>query len=376
LELRAGTTLVVDGPAAIWVVEGRVAVYGCVLDLRKKYILRPWRRYPLYAEEDAVVEMRLGEDSETEVFNGDTVDKAWADTAEKIEKGDIVAVLGRPDSGKTSYTTLAANIAIRKYGRCSVVSLDPGQPYFTPPTVVGAATMEKQVHDLAELKPFWQQPVGTTSAPHGTGAIMEGLEGLADRLVRPVLVDMDGWVEGPAAAAHKSALLKTLLCTKSVLLSLEKQPVADTLTKAGITVSHILASEHVRQRAPDDRKKIREWLYRRFLGSLSLRMIPQTWVELKAVGLQGIEPVELYGQAEQRLIEIFGENANILRKRTGLVSYLYGPNNTYISLALFCGIDREKNAVKILCRDHMGVKKILVGRVFLTSEGGELFTLD
>jgi polynucleotide 5'-kinase involved in rRNA processing len=142
--------------------------------------------------------LKLGEDSCAEIFDGNTVEPAWVWAAEKMERDDVVAVLGRPDSGKTSYTTLAANIAVSKYGRCSVVSLDPGQTYFTPPTVVGAAAVEKQVYDLAELKPFWQVPVGTTSAPHGAAVILEMLVGLAERLVRPVLVDMDGWVEGSA----------------------------------------------------------------------------------------------------------------------------------------------------------------------------------
>jgi hypothetical protein len=65
-------------------------------------------------------------------------------------------------------------------------------------------------------------------------------------------------------------------------------------------------------------KRIREWLYRRFLGDLSLRIIPRTWVELKAVGFQGLGPEELYSQAERRLGETVGESANMLRKRVGL----------------------------------------------------------
>jgi polynucleotide 5'-kinase involved in rRNA processing len=320
--------------------------------------------------------LKLGEDSCAEIFDGNTVEPAWVWAAEKIERDDVVAVLGRPDSGKTSYTTLAANIAVSKYGRCSVVSLDPGQTYFTPPTVVGAAAVEKQVYDLAELKPFWQVPVGTTSAPHGAAVILEMLVGLAERLVRPVLVDMDGWVEGSAAAAHKSAILKTLRCTKAVLLNLEKETVSDAVSEAGIAVLSIPASGHVRQRAPEERKRIREWLYRRFLGDLSLRIIPRTWVELKAVGFQGLGPEELYSQAERRLGETVGESANMLRKRGGLVCYLYDSHNTYTSLALFCGVDRERDAVKVLCQTCQGVKRILVGRVFLTADGEEQFTLD
>ncbi len=347
-----------------------------MLDMRRTYILRPWRRYPLYADEDASVELRLGEDSCAEIFDGETVDQAWVWAAEKMEKDDVVAVLGRPDSGKTSYTTLAANIAVSKYGRCSVVSLDPGQTYFTPPTVVGAAAVEKQVFDLAELKPFWQVPVGTTSAPHGTAVILETLVGVAERLVRPVLVDMDGWVEGSAAAAHKSALIKTLQCTKAVLLNLEKDALSDAVSEAVAAVLNIPASGHVRQRAPEERKKIREWLYRRFLGDLSLRMIPRTWVELKPVGFQGLEPGELYSQVERKLGETLGESAATHRKRGGLVCYLYDSHNTYTSLGLFCGFDRERDAVKILCQNCQGVKRILVGRVFLTAEGEELFTLD
>jgi hypothetical protein len=148
------------------------------------------------------------------------------------------------------------------------------------------------------------------------------------------------------------------------------------VSEAGIAVLNIPASGHVRQRAPEERKRIREWLYRRFLGDLSLRIIPRTWVELKAVGFQGLGPEELYSQVERRLGETVGESANMLRKRGGLVCYLYDSHNTYTSLALFCGVDRERDAVKVLCQTCQGVKRILVGRVFLTADGEEQFTLD
>jgi polynucleotide 5'-kinase involved in rRNA processing len=108
---------------------------------------------PLHADEDAQLELKLGEDSCAEIFEGNTVEPAWVWAAEKMERDDVVAVLGRPDSGKTSYTTIAANIAVSKYGRCSVVSLDPGQTYFTPPTVVGPPRWRSRFTTWLSLNP-------------------------------------------------------------------------------------------------------------------------------------------------------------------------------------------------------------------------------
>jgi hypothetical protein len=44
--------------------------------------------------------LKLGEDSCAEIFDGNTVEPAWVWAAEKMERDDVVAVLGRPDSGK------------------------------------------------------------------------------------------------------------------------------------------------------------------------------------------------------------------------------------------------------------------------------------
>jgi len=384
MELRKDQILLVDGPATVKVVEGVSSIYNCVLTPRKPHILRPWKRYPVRAETDCLIELNLGEEGSYTVVDGDESVERWGEYVEGLGAHGRVGVLGGVDSGKTAFTTFAANTLVRKYRLCVVVSFDPGQSYFTPPSVVGAAESDRPVYELSSLKPFWVKPVGTTSAASAATLVVEAAEELSSKLQGDpcVVVDMDGWVEGPHAAAHKAAVLKNIGCGEAVILGNIPENVKQAVAEAGIKVVELLSSQHIKPRSTADRKKIREWSYRRFLGNVSLRTLPLSWLELRVAdesssALDMLKAVQESAASKLAQNDDEGGLENLLCKhRIGLLAYIYNTSNMYSGLGIVCGVNSKRGLIKVLTSVEEGVKKIIFSRIVLTAEGDEYSVLD
>ncbi|MCS7110395.1 MAG: Clp1/GlmU family protein [Candidatus Caldarchaeum sp.] len=385
MDLPADKTLLVDGPAAVKVVQGAVSIYGCRLVKGRSYVLRPWRRYPLYAEQDSKVEVNLGSESIPPVVESGSTVKGWQETVEQLADEKVIAVCGPVDSGKTSFTTYAANVLVQKHGRCVVASLDPGQSYFTPPTVVGAAVLHEPVHDLFTLRPFIQIPAGSTSAASCATAVAEAAEAFVRNIPEDVcvVVDVDGWVDGALALSHKTLLLKIMKCSSAVVLGDEQDALRNALTQAEIRVMSLPTSSYVKQRDHSERKKTREWLYRKFLGKPSLKLVPATWANIQTI-CRKTDASSLLEEAAKSVAEPLGikpeadvdPESTMAKRKIGLLAYIYDAQNTYRGLGLYLGMNRERNVHRLLSSVEANVQRILLSKVVLSIEGDEILQLD
>jgi len=373
LDIPSGKTLLIDGPASVKLVEGKGHIYGCPLRPRQTYVLRPWKRYPLYAEKDVKIELNLGADAEATLAETGEEYAAWREIVENIGERAALAVCGGVDTGKTSFATFAANMFVQRLGRCVVVGLDPGQTSFTPPCVVGCALLREPVHDLTGLTAFLQRPVGSPSAALCAAEIAEAAREIAQAVSSEAyVVDVDGWVEGPVAVAHKVALVKLLNCSHVVLMG-ENKPLAEALSQTGVEVFTAPISRHVKQRETATRRKTREWLYRKHLAKTRTRLIPYSWVKLFTFCGQ-MSPQELVKQADEALAQTRQENSE--NKRKGLIAFLYDGADRYRGMGLLTGFNEEKRVYMVLTAVEDEVRKIGLGRVILTEDGDEVLQLD
>ncbi|MEM2096122.1 MAG: Clp1/GlmU family protein [Candidatus Caldarchaeum sp.] len=379
MQLPSGKTLLIDGPAVMKILEGEASILNCPLKQNKEYFLRPWKRYPVYAHSDCKLGLRMGDDSKADVVERDDTVDLWLSRVNEMNAGEVVGVLGGVDSGKTSFTTLAVNTLSRKFGKALVLSLDPGQTYVSPPTLVCATELTKCVHDLAECKPCWQRPVGSTSAAKASAEVLKAAAEFSEAWSRDVsmIVDMDGWVDDGAAAAHKAAVLKTLGCSKAFILGDGLDRLRRTLETTGIEVICLPSSKNAKTRDSTERRKIREWFFRKHLGSTTLRLIPATWVKLAVVGYDDQKPLEYLRDVSQKLAATAEDlTSNLCKNKTGLIAYLYDDQKNYKGIGIVCGYDSQRAAVKILTAVESSVRSIWLGRVVITAEGEEILILD
>ncbi|MBC7129837.1 hypothetical protein H5T51_01275, partial [Candidatus Bathyarchaeota archaeon] len=113
VSIQKGKTLLVDGPASVTLLSGEVEVFGHLIKLNERVVIRDGKRMPFTANQPSSLEVSLGENACIEEYEGSTIPLSWIQAWECLmhvkEKPGIAVILGAPDSGKTSFCTYLAN---------------------------------------------------------------------------------------------------------------------------------------------------------------------------------------------------------------------------------------------------------------------------
>ncbi len=389
--LKKGTSAIIDGPASLRIMSGEATILECPLRVRRSYLLRPWRRYPLYAETDVEYELTLGEGASHNVVEGSPIDQSWLEAAKKLCGDESVALIGGVDSGKTTLATLMSNVSVRESGRCVVVDLDPGQSYLSPPTTIGAAEITRPFHDLAQAEASYVTPIGSTSPTpvldYQLRMSSELMKALRDAGLSHLIVDCDGWIEGEAAENYKARLLDIIQPSHVVFLEKAPETLLERVNEMGIAYTLLRSSERALRRSMDARKKLREMAYRRFLRNATLRTIPINWVELSTINSRALgdkqSPVEFFRRSVKQYVEANSQaeldvdkmGDFFLKGRIGLLTYLFDVNSKYAGIGLLAEIDLKRNVMRLFTPVTVQLKQVVLGNIFLNVFGDELFTV-
>jgi len=75
--VEKGKTLLVDGPASVSVVSGRVEVFGFSVKDAGRIVIREGKRLPFVVSETADLDVLLGENANVEEVDGNTIPQSW-----------------------------------------------------------------------------------------------------------------------------------------------------------------------------------------------------------------------------------------------------------------------------------------------------------
>ncbi|HYA78479.1 MAG TPA: Clp1/GlmU family protein, partial [Verrucomicrobiae bacterium] len=124
--VESNRTLLVDGPASVCVVSGKAELFGYHLKQAVKIVVREGKRLPFFGIEKTVFDVSLGPNASIEEVEGSTVPESWNKPLEAIlnlqKKPAVVLLLGKIDSGKSSYCTYLVNKLVNE--KCRVALLD------------------------------------------------------------------------------------------------------------------------------------------------------------------------------------------------------------------------------------------------------------
>jgi len=84
------------------------------------------------------------------------------DSLLKIPEG-VILILGKVDSGKTTFTLFLVNAFISEGRRVAVVDADPGQADIGPPGTLSLGFPEREIQKLSEILPVRMAFIGSTS---------------------------------------------------------------------------------------------------------------------------------------------------------------------------------------------------------------------
>jgi polynucleotide 5'-hydroxyl-kinase GRC3/NOL9 len=418
--VESGKTLLVDGPASVEVVSGKVEAFGFILGGSGKIVIREGKRLPFVVKKEATFNILLGENASIEEVEKTTIPLSWQKARQELlsfRTNPVTAiVLGAVDSGKTSFCTYLVNNLLRAKLKVAVLDGDIGQSDIGPPCTISFAFVRKPVTDLFNLKAENAYFVGVTSPSKVVEKVIDSLAFLKKEILsyRPdfVVVNTDGWVEGEEAASYKVKLVEHL--NPNIIFYLqEKEETAlspNTLEKLRKVV--VDSPSEIKHRSREKRQSLRELGYVKYLKNAKVRSLPLNWLQIKeneliGIGgkrgttrktrkiydLLGMKPLH-FTELRDRICVVIGkrrwiETENIRKveefmKKTvviirkgeeqGLLTALHDAEERFLGIGVLREMDYIRNVMKVYTPVSEEVSVVTIGRVKVDKDLREIAT--
>ena len=332
----------------------------CVKDARKS-VIREGKRLPFFAAETANLDVWLGENASVEEVDGDTVPQSWIESLEVLtgfKKKPVVAmVVGKVDSGKTSFCTYMINKLVGAKQRVAVLDGDLGQSDVGPPCTVGYAIASAPITELYSLEAENAFFVGATSPSEALSRTTEGMVSMKAEILSKaadfVVVNTDGWVEGEEAVKFKLQLAEKL--EPDVVLCIQQgdelKPLLIALESYAKNV--VESPRAIRQRSVEKRRNLREMGYAKYLRNAKVR----TWF-LNQLRIEEESAVPK-GQDEEK----------------GLLLGMYNSQRKFLGIGVLLEMNHKKKLLRALTSVSEKPASIVVGKVRLNEHLKEISTI-
>jgi len=286
--VESGKTLLVDGPASVLVVSGKAEVLGFPVKGTRRIVVREGKRLPFFVAETASFDISLGENASVEEVDGNTIPPLWVESVGALtgfqKKPVIAMVMGKADSGKTSFCTHVINNLVSAKQKVAIIDGDLGQSDIGPPCTVAYAFITMSLTELYELKADNAFFVGATSPSEAVSKTIEGLALMKAEILEKtadfVVVNTDGWVEGEEAVRYKLKLAE-MLEPDVVLCIQQKNELEPLLSALKFRKIVIDSSSLVKQRSREKRKNLREMSYGKYLTDAKMKSLPLNQLTLE-----------------------------------------------------------------------------------------------
>ena len=351
-KIERGKTLLVDGPASVRVVSGKVEMLGFPLKIARQIVVREGKRLPFLIVETADLDVSLGENATGEEVEGSTIPQSWINAVKVLrgfqKKPAVVMVVGKADSGKTSFCTYLVNSLVSSNYQVAVLDGDLGQADVGPPCTVAYAFVTKPLMELYDLKAQNAYFVGATSP---SAAVNKAIEGMAlmkaeisGMIADYVIVNTDGWVEGEDAAKYKLQLADVIKPNLIVCIQQETEldPLLVTLKKYEVMTAE--SSLAVKQRSMEKRKNLRELSYAKYLKDAKAKAFP-----LNRLTIEEKTALPARKKGEHR----------------GLLLGFYDAHQRFLGIGVLREVDSARKTLKVLTSVSATPSRVVFGKVRL-----------
>jgi len=422
ITVEGNKTLIVDGPASVMVVSGKVEVFGLVINRTGKVVVRDGKRMPFKVLETTTFDISLGENACVEEVQGSTIPPSWEKAHETLSslrsRPAIAMVLGAIDSGKTSFCTYLVNKLLASNYKVAIIDGDLGQADVGPPCTVAYAITSKPITDLFNLTLENAFFVGVTSPSKAIEKTIQGLTMLKDEVLKKnpdfIVVNTDGWVDGEDAVKYKVQLVEKIN-PDIIFLMHQDSRLTPLLSELGnYRTLPIESPTTIKQRSKEKRRSLRELGYFKYLRNAKVQSIPIGWVKIEngehlfinrnpadmkleetLQGLIGVMPLHV-AELKDKLYLVFSRGRQLkseeimkleksLGKKVvatysgdeeGLLVALYNGENKFLGIGILREIDYRRRTMKVCTPVSSGFSKIVIGKVRLDKSFKEVSTLE
>lgn len=409
--VEKGKTMLVDGPASVQAVSGKVEVFGHTCRNMKRIIIREGKRLPFVVKKTATFDISLGESASIEKADGDTIPASWSAALEELVeprvKPFIIIVIGSVDAGKTSFCTFLTNKLLSKDHKVAILDGDLGQSDIGPPCTISYTPVTEPLTDLFNLRAKNAFFVGFTSPSKNVGKVTEGLsllkKEISDMDLDFVILNTDGWVEGEEAVHYKSQLAKEI--NPNIVFCIQQKDELTTLLEALGEFRKVVIDlpPAIRHRSREKRRSLRELGYMKYLRNSKVRSIPLSWVKIQEDELIGLKTNRLDIKREREIYRLLGarplhlaelwdricividkghwmdperimkleeiakKSVFVVRKgeEEGLLLALYDEKKKFLGIGTLREIDYKRKVIKIYTPVTERISTVAMGRVRL-----------
>ena len=273
VEISENRSIRVRGPARISVVDGECYISGARLSKGSRIIISMYKSQAIYSRTRALAEIELGEGAGVDVAKPEEEPLfEWLEAAYKLAtKGSRVVVIGPTESGKTSFSSLLANVSLEKGLRPCIIDGDIGQEDIGPPGFVALSCPSSQFVWLRDLEPQAMRFVGYNNPLMGSSRLVASIADLSLKASSQgdlVIINTDGWVSTPQAIEIKLDIARYAGATHIVALA--GGSFVRHFPKTGFAEVVVLRSpQNIRTRSREERRTLRSQAYRKaFEGSV------------------------------------------------------------------------------------------------------------
>ncbi len=273
------------GPLRIEVLKGSISINGAVFRQEESIVIHKDRSYVAMASEGSELEVHRSpgsafrEAAENEIRVLQEWFKAASHIIEECKSASCtIAVIGPPDSGKTSFSIMLANMFLEKGVKTRFLDCDPGQ------TTIGVPGFLSSM--LYDSRSLWPREMGAQKyyyvgglSPRGRECEMfSGVSRLLSRSpdVRVSIIDTDGWVSGGRALYYKSRLILESGSTHVVIIYTDENEAKklSRISPSGRKTIMLESPPTRRKRPPEERGALRGDKLSLFLQKAFTRTIP------------------------------------------------------------------------------------------------------
>jgi polynucleotide 5'-hydroxyl-kinase GRC3/NOL9 len=354
--VEVGKTLLVNGSASVKVLSGKVDVFGCIVNENHPIIVHEGKRQPFHVLEAAEFHISFGVNASVQEIETSTIPAAWLEAFQSViaiqNKPAVIVVMGKVDSGKSSFSTYLVNNLIDRKSKVAILDGDLEQSDLGPPCTVAYGYAVRKVTTLHEVKMFNAFFVGASSPIQTVSRTIEGLVAMYREIMQRaevdyVIINTDNWVEGEDAVNYKLQLVDQLKPDLIVGIQSQEelQPLLSSINTA-VSTCCAESSVAVNGRVPEKRTKLRELNYAKYLKDAKVRSLFSSYMEIQNKTVLPKEP----------------------GKEKGILVGLQDSKKRFLGIGILLEYNRERKVMKVLTTVDSKPSSIAIGRIRLDPE--------
>ncbi|MFX0081447.1 MAG: Clp1/GlmU family protein [Candidatus Hodarchaeota archaeon] len=395
-----GNTLLVKGPTRITLLEGKLDVFGKLV-LPEKEILTSNRSdiedenvliipsaqcYPLYAYENAKLEIYTSNEENLKLVKENSISSAWIDIKneilEELKKGKEtplkIMVIGF-SSGKTTLIKYLANNFMKEGLKGGYLDSDLGQQIIYIPTTINLGTIKEYIISSKDIHSEDTVFIGATY-PKGDNKYIVSLscrKMIDDYItenpdVNFILIDTDGWIKTEAGILYKNYFIKTvdpdiLIAfhddTIEELKDIEKTASSQRKDRKIYLIKEV--NEYFCERDKDERRFLRQSQFSKKFEEFRKISIPLN--DIKFIKTDYNKELDEIVETEIEINELINLPYHYV------IIGLLTENSELVEIGLLFTINAEKNYIllysNLTYKQQLQIKKILLGSLRLSTKG-------